>query len=654
MKRTRVQSHCLFGVIACMLTAGCASTPSAPAVPQAPVPPTSAQAGDKTIIAIMAQPAPGVPHPSLPEFLGIPQIFKGGVGLFRFARDRITARLGGMFPGLEPRPPLLLITDPANLSPDAPPSVQAAAKVKQEQEAGAQKAKAAAFLATVGCGCYEGVAEALGENLTDCNEEVRYATVKALREVGGKSCCSCGGNSCCTPEIRKSLMRLAWETDETGCFVERSQRVRRLARLTLETCCGVDEIADETMPEEGPESEEGQILSRNRRATEGARTAQSGVTLAVDTERVSGPASAPESSVGDAAVPGANGGSAVDHESSEGGSARAAAPVSASNDSVVADGSVIQATAQPRQPLGRVLAIVNGESITEEMLMPEVRRRMLSADPRETQSAAAQGPRAMADDQRAGDRAMERYSRDALAEAIDRKLLAQTARKVLSATVLTRIEGEVAQASGDSIDHLFADPGSRLARLETAMGQELLRRQVDHDPYVAPHEIEAAYTMDQERYREPDEYRWRVYKIDHQRVLELGGPTRAVIDDMIQYVRLRETGFQTPPPVGFDDSYVTVERYDWMPLDKVPGGLIRDRLSGLRPGQASEVESTGTESSFVLVTHIRLGQRQAMKDVSPRIKAEVLARRRAEAEAAYVAQLRSRAKIRLLPDGELP
>jgi hypothetical protein len=301
-----------------------------------------------------------------------------------------------------------------------------------------------------------------------------------------------------------------------------------------------------------------------------------------------------------------------------------------------------------------VLAIVNGESITEETLIPEVRRRMLSADPRETQSSAAQVPKAMAGDQRAGDRAMERHSREALAEAIDRKLLAQTARKVLSAAVLTRIEGEVAQASGDSIDQLFADPGSRLARLETAMGQELLRRQVDHDPYVAPHEIEAAYTKDQDRYREPDEYRWRVYTIDHQRALELGEPTRAGIVDMIQYVRLRETGFQTPPPIGFDDSYVTVERYDWMPLDEVPGGVVRGRLSGLRPGQASEVDSTGTESSFVMVTHIRLGQRQAMKDVSSRIKAEVLARRRAEAEAAYITQLRSRAKIRLLPDGELP
>jgi hypothetical protein len=666
VKRTRVQSHCLFGMIASMLIAGCASTPSAPVAPQTPVPPTSAQAGDKTIIAIMAQPAPGAPIPSLPEFLGIPQVFKGGCGVFRFARDRITARLGGMFPGLEPRPPLLLITDPANLSPDAPPSVQAAAKIKQEQETGAQKAKAAAFLATVGCGCYEGVAEALGENLKDCNEEVRYATVKALREVGGKSCCSCGGNSCCTPEIRKSLMRLAWETDDTGCFVERSQRVRRLARLTLETCCGADQIVDETIPVEGPETEEGQLLSKHRRATGEVHagavatlTTGSGTALAGGPGLALEPTLVSESSLGATATTGADGVPAIDPESAEGFPESKMVAVLSSDGSSKDEGSVVQAASGPRRPLGRVLVNVNGEPITEEMLIPEVRRRMLSAELRESQAATDQGSGSMngeprGGDHRSGDGLMERHLREALAEAIDRKLLAQTARKVLSATVVTRIESEVAQASGDSIEHLFVDQGSRSARLETALGQELLRRQVDHDPYVAPHEIEAAYTKDQDRYREPDQYRWRVYKIDHQRVMQLGGATRAATSEMIRYVRLRETGFQTDPPAGFDDSYVTVERHDWMPLDAVLTGAIRDRLKGLRPGQASEVESTGSESSFVLVTHIRLGQLQSMKEVTPRIKAEVLARRRAEAEAAYIAQLRSRAMIRLLPDGELP
>jgi hypothetical protein len=186
-------------------------------------------------------------------------LFQGTFGLLRHTRDCLAAQLGTFFPGLEPTPPLKLLTDPANLSPDAPPSVQAAAEIKAKEDQAAQKAKAVAYLATVGCGCYEGVAEALAESLKDCSEEVRYATVKALRDLGLKNCDCCGGNSCCTVEVHKELMRLAWETGENGCFVERSQRVRRLARLALETCCepSFDPNDESVMPEEGPEDGEG-------------------------------------------------------------------------------------------------------------------------------------------------------------------------------------------------------------------------------------------------------------------------------------------------------------------------------------------------------------------------------------------------------------
>jgi hypothetical protein len=238
---------------------GCSSTPLVPPlIPPAgaAAAPAAATTATTTIIAVAPAPAPSC---SLPQFLGIPQLFQGTFGLFRQTRDCLAAQLGTFFPGLEPKPPLKLLTDPANLSPDAPPSVQAAAEIKAKEDQAAQKAKAVAYLATVGCGCYEGVAEALAESLKDCSEEVRYATVKALRDLGLTNCSCCGGNSCCTVEVHKELMRLAWETDESGCFVERSQRVRRLARLALETCCEpiVDPNADPAIPEEGPEEGEG-------------------------------------------------------------------------------------------------------------------------------------------------------------------------------------------------------------------------------------------------------------------------------------------------------------------------------------------------------------------------------------------------------------
>ena len=163
---------------------GCSSTPLVP-----PLVPAAAPAA--TTATTLAAPAPSC---SLPQFLGIPQLFQGTFGLLRHTRDCLAAQLGTFFPGLEPTPPLKLLTDPANLSPDAPPSVQTAAEIKAKEDEAPQKAKAIAYLATIGCGCYEGVAEALAESLTDCSEEVRYATVKALRDLGMKNCACCGGN----------------------------------------------------------------------------------------------------------------------------------------------------------------------------------------------------------------------------------------------------------------------------------------------------------------------------------------------------------------------------------------------------------------------------------------------------------------------------
>ncbi|MDZ4817352.1 MAG: hypothetical protein SGJ20_00090, partial [Planctomycetota bacterium] len=75
------------------------------------------------------------------------QLF-GGIG------TRILSRLGSRFPGLEPKPALLPISDPANLeSPN--PAVATAAGVKADEDAAAQKVKAIRYLATIGCGgCY--------------------------------------------------------------------------------------------------------------------------------------------------------------------------------------------------------------------------------------------------------------------------------------------------------------------------------------------------------------------------------------------------------------------------------------------------------------------------------------------------------------------
>lgn len=591
MSRAVLRAECWLAVAIAALVSGCAATPR-PADP-APTPPTSATAGQQTIVAI-APPAPSGPTGmSLPEFLGIPQIFKGGVGAFRFLRDRLAARLGSRFPGLEPRPPVKLLTDPDNLSPDAPPSVQAAANVKEAEDGAAQKAKAAAYLATVGCGCYEGVAEALAENLRDCSEVVRHASVKALRDLGAKRCSGCGGVSCCTPEIHKELMRLAWEVDDTGCYVEHSPRVRRLARLAL-TTCGPQPEQPPRMPEEGPHEEEGQVLSQR----EDQSVVDPASLIAQQTPLLTEPA-------------------LTEPALTE--------PALTEERPATSEGPVRRVHHVDRRP-SRVLAEVNGQPVTSDQLLPEVRRRLVA-------DAASAGQH------------WDRVLKEVLAETIDRKLLAQKGREVLSATVQRRLENQLTQTAGDAIDLLSAGPHTATKRLEAALAAELLRRQVDHDPFVAAAEIELHYQRHGERYRHPDEVRWQRHRIDASAA---GGTQRAL--ELARHARLLATGFEAEPPRGFDPALVHVEDHDWTAPADLPSAQLRRQLQSLGPGQATQLIGGDGDASFILVTQVRIGPRRRLAEVSSRIKADILADRRSEAEAAYVAQLRGQADIRILPE----
>jgi hypothetical protein len=238
-------------VLGCLLplVSGCAATPSPPA-PAAPTFPTSAQAGATTIMAVAPPPAAPVPHPTLPELLGIKGFFRmvgGGI-------DRIRNRLGNRFPGLEATPPMLSITDPANMSEDSPPAVKAAAEAKAEEDAAPQKIKAIRYLATLGCtDCYPNIEPALLAALDDCTESVRYEAALAIRKLCGGPCSSCTANECCTEPIVKKLDQIVNRMDDKGCYKEPSPRVRRIARLAL-ACCGGPPIPVE-LPQEGPAGE---------------------------------------------------------------------------------------------------------------------------------------------------------------------------------------------------------------------------------------------------------------------------------------------------------------------------------------------------------------------------------------------------------------
>jgi hypothetical protein len=159
--------------------------------------------------------------------------------------------LTGRFPGLQPQPPVLPITDPANLEEGAPPAVQAAAEIKQEEDAAPQKIMAIRYLATIGCGgCYPKVEDALLEGLSDCTEEVRFEAVKALQCKPECGCKFCSSPSCCSMKVRNRLEEL------TTCEKEPSERIRRLARIALACCSSKPLTAEDDIPREGPPAPE--------------------------------------------------------------------------------------------------------------------------------------------------------------------------------------------------------------------------------------------------------------------------------------------------------------------------------------------------------------------------------------------------------------
>lgn len=162
--------------------------------------------------------------------LGIPQAFDA-------ANANLINRRGN-HPGLEKKPPLKRIADPANLkSPN--PAIKAAAEIKAEEDLAPQKIKALKYLASIGCGCYdkEGKVEAaLLAGLNDCTEEVRKTAAQTVVTLVGNCSCHDGcGNNCCTEKIQEKLQDMAYgETD--GCYHEPSAEVRAIAMQALSAC----------------------------------------------------------------------------------------------------------------------------------------------------------------------------------------------------------------------------------------------------------------------------------------------------------------------------------------------------------------------------------------------------------------------------------
>lgn len=214
---------------------GCATPPGPD--PAAPPPPTSAEAGGQTIVAIAP---PSAPQQTLPQWLGVNDLF-GALGGLTRAKHRLMAPL---FPQMarqmllnEPPPLLKSITDPENLKEDAPPVVQAAAEAQMDEQAAEQKIAAIEALAKIGCvRGHPAVEEGLLASLSDPTERVRFAAVSALADLAGSPCEVCQSGSCCSPKIYAKLAEMAEKKTDTNCWFEPSGRVRRVARRAMISC----------------------------------------------------------------------------------------------------------------------------------------------------------------------------------------------------------------------------------------------------------------------------------------------------------------------------------------------------------------------------------------------------------------------------------
>lgn len=178
-------------------------------------------------------PAPVVPpQATLWSFLGIPQTFAA-------VTDNMANRNGNR-PRAERKPNLTRLADPENLKSENP-AIKRAAEIKKEEDLAKQKIKAVKYLTKIGCGCYNrdgSITDALLKALDDCTEEVRKETVKAIMDAAnGEACVNCKNKSCCSEEISNKLYEMAYEKDDSGCFLEPSERVRQLAAEALRACC---------------------------------------------------------------------------------------------------------------------------------------------------------------------------------------------------------------------------------------------------------------------------------------------------------------------------------------------------------------------------------------------------------------------------------
>lgn len=574
----------IFFLLITVGTSGCAALMTPPAA--APAPPTSATAGATTIVAVAP---PSTPHPTLWQFLGSDQIHADmackGQLMMTFLRR--------YFPALDGPPPPPPIDDPANLeSPN--PAVKAAAEVKAEEDAAPAKAQALEYLARIGCGCYPDVQDALLAGLDDCTEVVRFAAAQALYKAAGHPCTTCKSSSCCGPKVREKLMQIAYEQQSDGCYYEPSARVRRVARLALESCGGYCPMPAQY---EAPEEEPIPTRPPPPPPVPGAEMAQRAGTASA--ELLAGNASPP----------------AITRSS-----IMAASRLRPDPDARASE-TIMTAQAESEEP-GRVVATIDGEPIHESEIDRAIARRMREF-PQELSVAQQR----------------EVYL-DELRWSIDLRLLLREANPDRRSSGVT----------GAQYSRSAAPAPRTLSTSDEAAARSWLKQASGRDITVTPERIMDRYRRNIAEYRMPAAVRW-------ERVVVPFDPRsgRGDAERLIQTLRQRWLGGR---PAALDAETlerVRVEIVEWSPLDSIQPASLQSELMNLAVGELSPVYEDGNGFQMVRVLQRRSETVRPLSEVSGAIEEELRKEARQAAEEQYLQTLRERASIwTIIPVAGIP
>jgi hypothetical protein len=589
------------------ICAGCVAVPPAPAAPVVPTTPTSTSTGSGTTVNVAgAAPQPCCPKQTLWDFLGVKQ----GIALIRGLGGRILNRLGTRFPGLEARPPLLSIADPANL--DSPnPAVAAAAGAKADEDAAPQKIKAIAYLGTLGCGgCYPDVQDALLAALDDCTESVRYAAVKALRGLAGQPCATCKTKSCCSQKVIDKLEKVANGTDDNGCYKEPSGRVRRMARLAIAGCGGSP--GSPAVTEEGPTDPADGEPAPGAETT--ARAPARGGAIARPDSRIIRRAANPPADNRVATrtiqppqtVAGAERVTAGGIQKAYGSPIPRTIASPPAKQPPPAGGTRLTSGVEqtglvvPLPAVGQVVARVNDEPIYEEDIQADLEQEMAQQEHGLPQVQVTALRHAM--------------FRKQLQSTVNRKLMCQEARRVW------RISGQ--------------------AHDEKRLADDWLRQNLQVSQDVSRQEIVDFYQQHLSQYGRPTEVRWQLIAAPWNRFASRSDALAA-----LEEIRGEALGGNQSAPPSAQRRNLEFGNLQWTKPDLLPPGLLTQTLRDLGAGKCGPIWEEGQRFVIVRMAERRQNTAMPLESVSDAIRQEILRQRRASLEEAHLERLRRQARV---------